>query len=107
MESGIRAIPLGLFQIIAVVVCSALVTYYGHYVPLMIAGPLVAIVGNVLLAKIQVDTQTAAWAAYLSVAGIGTGMGLQIPFTAVQVVLKQDDLPTGNAIMVFLQHLGA
>lgn len=32
MESGIRAIPLGLFQIIAVVTCSALVTYFGHYV---------------------------------------------------------------------------
>lgn len=32
MESGIRAIPLGLFQILAVVSCSALVTYFGHYV---------------------------------------------------------------------------
>lgn len=32
MESGIRAMPLGLFQIVAVVICSSLVTYTGHYV---------------------------------------------------------------------------
>lgn len=54
----------------------------------MILGQLVATVGNVLLARIAVDTPTAAWAAYLAVTGIGTGMGLQMPFTAVQVVLR-------------------
>lgn len=31
-ESGIRAIPLGLSQIVAVVICSYLVTRFGFYV---------------------------------------------------------------------------
>ncbi|KAK8075551.1 MFS general substrate transporter [Apiospora hydei] len=106
-ESGIRAIPLGLSQIVAVVICSYLVTRLGHYVPYMVIGPLVAIVGNALLARITVDTRTAVWATYLVVIGIGTGMGLQIPFTAVQVTLRDDEVPLGNAIVAFLQQLGA
>ncbi|PHH88186.1 hypothetical protein CDD83_7860 [Cordyceps sp. RAO-2017] len=123
-ESGIRAIPLGLSQIVSVVVCSGLVTAFGHYVPFMIAGQLVAIVGNALLTRIQVDTPTAVWATYLVVTGIGTGMGLQTPFTAVQLVLRsvrhlslpgcpadarfsKEDVPVGNAIVVFFQQLGA
>ncbi|CAG9988255.1 unnamed protein product [Clonostachys byssicola] len=87
-QSGIRAIPLGLSQIFAVVTCSYLVTVFGYYVPFMVAGQLVAIVGNVLLSRISVDTATAVWATYLVITGIGTGMGLQMPFTAVQLVLR-------------------
>ncbi|KAI0018951.1 efflux pump antibiotic resistance protein [Xylariomycetidae sp. FL0641] len=105
--SGIRAIPLGLSQIVAVVICSFLVTRFGHYVPFMIAGTLVAIIGNVLLSRVMVGTRTAVWATYLVITGIGTGMGLQMPFTAVQLVLKKEDVPVGNAIAVFLQQLGA
>ncbi|KAI1493661.1 efflux pump antibiotic resistance protein [Biscogniauxia mediterranea] len=106
-DSGIRAIPLGLSQIVAVVICSYLVTRFGHYVPFMVLGPLVAIIGNVFLTRIAVDTRTALWATYLVVTGIGTGMGLQIPFTGVQMVLEKDDVPVGNAIVSFLQQLGA
>lgn len=57
-------------------------------VPYMIIGQLVAIIGNVFLTRITVNTRTPLWATYLVVTGIGTGMGLQMPFTGVQLILR-------------------
>lgn len=59
----------------------------------MIVGQLVAIVGTVFLARLNVDTRTVLWATYLVITGIGTGMGLQMPFTGVQVVLRFVPIP--------------
>ncbi|KAH6669840.1 efflux pump antibiotic resistance protein [Halenospora varia] len=105
--SGVRAIPLGLSQIFAVIIIATIVTKTGYYVPFMVAGQLVAIVGTVLLSRLTVETPTAIWATYLVVTGIGFGMGLQMPFTALQVVLSGNDISTGNAISVFFSQLGA
>lgn len=54
----------------------------------MIAGEIIYAVGTGLLTRIKVDTSTAEWAAYLAISGIGLGMGMQLPFTALQVVLR-------------------
>jgi len=54
----------------------------------MVIGQFVAIVGTALLTRLSVDTTKAVWATYLVVTGAGLGMGLQLPFTAVQVVLR-------------------
>lgn len=54
----------------------------------MVGGQLVAIVGTALMCTLTVDTPTSVWATYLVVTGIGLGMGLQMPFTALQVVLR-------------------
>ncbi|ROV87914.1 hypothetical protein VSDG_09486 [Cytospora chrysosperma] len=74
---------------------------------LMIIGQLIAIIGTVFLSRLNVDTGTVLWATYLVVTGIGTGMGLQMPFTGVNLILSQDDIPVGNAITVFVQQLDA
>lgn len=54
----------------------------------MILGQVVAIIGTVFLARLNVDTGTVLWATCLVVTGIGTGMGLQMPFTGVNLVLR-------------------
>ncbi|KAJ8112239.1 hypothetical protein OPT61_g5348 [Boeremia exigua] len=105
--SGLKEIPLGLAQVISIVVVGALVTRFGHYVPFMVLGPLIAIIGTVFLAHINVNTQYILVAVFLVISGIGFGTGLQMPFTAVQAVLADDDIPVGNAIMVFFSQLGA
>ena len=53
-------------------------------------GGCIGIVGTVLLTRIGLGTPTALWATYLVVAGFGLGMGVQVPFTALQVVLRFD-----------------
>ena len=79
----------------------------------MVLGAVVGAVGTGLLTTIDLDTSTVEWASYLVITGIGIGFGINIPYTAVQVVLRfvfcafpddctdgfptsKDDLPIGN-----------
>lgn len=54
----------------------------------MVLGQIVSIIGTVCLTRLEVGTSTALWATFLVIAGVGHGMGLQMPFTATQVVLR-------------------
>lgn len=54
----------------------------------MILGVLVGAVGTGLLIRIGLDTTTIQWATYLVIAGLGTGIGMQQPFSALHVVLR-------------------
>jgi len=54
----------------------------------MILGEIVEIIGTYLLSRLDIDTSTSQWATYLVLAGLGLGMGQQIPYTAIQVVLR-------------------
>ncbi|KAF2464156.1 permease of the major facilitator superfamily [Lindgomyces ingoldianus] len=106
-SSGVKAMPLGLAQIVAIVVVGAFATRWGYYVPYMVLGQIVAIIGTVLLTRISITTPYPVIAVYLVISGIGFGMGLQMPFTGVQAVLSDDEVPIGNAIMIFFSQLGA
>ncbi|MCJ1422554.1 hypothetical protein MMC29_000434 [Sticta canariensis] len=105
--SGVRMIPRILPQIFALVLASAVVTRWGYYVPYMILGSIICIIGSGLTTQVGIDTPTVAWASFLAVTGIGIGMGMQQPYTAIQVVLSESDAPTGNAISVFCSTLGS
>lgn len=54
----------------------------------MILGEFICIGGTALLTRLDARTPTIAWAAYLIVAGIGMGIAMQLPYTAVQVTLE-------------------
>lgn len=60
----------------------------GIQVPFMVAGSIVGIVGSGLLTQIALGTPTVQWAAYLVITGIGIGLGINLPFTALQAVLR-------------------
>ncbi|MCJ1432522.1 hypothetical protein MMC27_001879 [Xylographa pallens] len=106
MTSGIRLIPLFLAQMIALIFTGAVVTRFGHYVPFIILGELVCVIGTVLLTKLNTSSSTIFWAAALVVTGLGLGMAMQLPYTALQVALSDADIAIGNAIFVFIWQLG-
>lgn len=54
----------------------------------MILGEFICIAGTALLTRLDARTPTVTWAAYLVVAGIGMGIAMQLPYTAVQVTLQ-------------------
>ena len=54
----------------------------------MVLGVIVGAIGTGLLITISINTTTLHWAAYLVVSGLGIGFGIQLPYSAVQVVLK-------------------
>ncbi|GAW25754.1 putative efflux pump antibiotic resistance protein [Rosellinia necatrix] len=104
-ESGLRYIALVGPQIVALLITGAVVSFWGYYVPYMVAGGIICSVGAGLLTTVEVTTSTPRWAAYLVLTGIGLGMGAQLPYTALQAVLSPADVATGNAIAVFSFHL--
>ena len=88
MTSGVRLIPLFLSQMVALLVVGAMVTRLGYYVPFILIGDLICVAGTVLLTKLETTSSTVFWAAALVVTGLGLGMAMQLPYTAVQVVLS-------------------
>lgn len=72
----------------------------------MIAGTVVMSIGFGLITTFKPDTGSASWIGLQALAGIGVGMGMQQPLMAVQTVLDISDVPTGTAVLIFLQTLG-
>ncbi|ESZ96944.1 efflux pump antibiotic resistance protein [Sclerotinia borealis F-4128] len=106
ITSGVRIIPFVLAEIILIGVTGAIASHTGHYVPFMVVGMVICCVGAGLVTRLDIDNPTAAWAAYLVIAGAGLGTAMQLPYTALQVVLSEADVPIGNALFVFFNQLG-
>ena len=58
----------------------------------MVTGVVIAIVGTTLLTRIGLETSTVQWAAFSVITGVGIGIGIQLPYTAIQVVLRYVNL---------------
>jgi hypothetical protein len=96
--SGIRTIPYLGSVIISSIVAGAGITVCGYYKPFMILGGAIFTVGAGMVYTLQVGSETGKWVGYQLLCGFGAGAGVQIPFIAVQVVLDNKDMPTGNAM---------
>ncbi|KAL8934498.1 MAG: hypothetical protein Q9216_005883 [Gyalolechia sp. 2 TL-2023] len=88
MTSGIRLIPLFIPQMVSLIVVGAVVSKWGYYVPYMILGELVCIAGSSMLTRLSTASSTVYWSASLATTGLGMGMAMQLPYTAVQMVLS-------------------
>ncbi|KAI9644741.1 hypothetical protein NHQ30_006768 [Ciborinia camelliae] len=76
------------------------------HAPYIIAGTMLSTVGCGLLTTITLDTSTFIWAAFEIIIGMGLGLAMQLPYTALQIVLNEADLATANAVAVFFNQLG-
>ncbi|KAI4783393.1 putative major facilitator superfamily transporter [Aureobasidium sp. EXF-3400] len=104
--SGIRCIAYLVSNTIASIVVGGTITVIGFYAPFMWFGAAIFTVGCGMLYTLQVTSPAAKWIGYQLLAGIGSGSAIQIPFIAVQVVLEEKDMPSGNAIAIFFNSLG-
>ncbi|GAM39783.1 hypothetical protein TCE0_034r11608 [Talaromyces pinophilus] len=106
ITSGLQVLPFMLATVISSVAVGALVTAVGYYTPFLIASSALVAIGAGLVTLYDVDTSTGKWIGYQIVLGMGTGAGLQVPMTAVQTVLRTEDIPVGTAAITFFQTLG-
>ncbi|KAJ5792036.1 MFS toxin efflux pump [Penicillium pulvis] len=106
MTSGLQILPFMLGTVVSSVVVGALVTAVGYYTPFLIISTALATIGAGLMTLYSVDISSGKWIGYQVVVGAGLGAGLQIPMTAVQTVLKPEDIPVGTAAVMFFQTLG-
>ena len=104
--SGVRILPYLISVFTTALVTGTLITTCGYYVPFMTLGALILTAGCTLIQTLRVHSSEAQWFGYQVLTGIGFGTAFQIPYSAVQVVLPPDDLPIGNALIVFFQALG-
>ena len=78
----------------------------GYFKPFMIAGSSIFTLGAGMLYTLKVNSTAGKWIGYQILSGFGAGFGVQMPFIAVQVVLNNKDMPTGNAMAIFFNSLG-
>lgn len=106
MTSGIQVLPFMLATVVSSVSVGFLVTAVGYYTPFLIASSALVAIGAGLVTLYNVNISTGKWIGYQIVLGMGTGAGLQVPMTAVQTVLRTEDIPVGTASITFFQTLG-
>ncbi|KFX87385.1 hypothetical protein V490_08291 [Pseudogymnoascus sp. VKM F-3557] len=104
--SGFSILPFGITTAIATLISSAIVTLGGIYIPFMWLGAALLAIGTGLLHTLHRSSPMREWFGYQVVSGIGFGIGVQIPFFAIQVVLDPADIPVASALIAFCQSLG-
>ncbi|KAF4626587.1 hypothetical protein G7Y89_g11571 [Cudoniella acicularis] len=80
--------------------------YKSFNVPYMMIGMVFCDIGAGLITRLDTNTPKAQWAVFLFIAGTGLGTAMQLPYTAIQVVLNDSDISTGNGLFVFFNQLG-
>ncbi|KAI6774408.1 hypothetical protein HG531_001257 [Fusarium graminearum] len=104
--SGINILPHGVTTTVATLIAGSIITWLGYYVPFMWIGSAIFTTGAGLLYTIDQGTPLAQWFGFEVLAGAGFGMAIQIPVSAVQVVLSTTDIPLGTVLVIISQALG-
>ncbi|KAJ5932033.1 hypothetical protein N7516_006522 [Penicillium verrucosum] len=106
LKSGIMNLPMIIAVVVVSILAGGLVTACGYYTPFMIASSVLMTIGAGLLTTLETDSSHSKWIGYQALFGIGLGMGMQQPMIVAQTALKQADIPSGTAIVMFAQTLG-
>ncbi|KAJ7197012.1 major facilitator superfamily domain-containing protein [Mycena pura] len=106
VKSGIDNLPMILSLVVASLFAGGVITAVGYYTPFMILSSLLMGIGAGLLSTFSTSTGHAHWIGFQVIYGFGVGFGMQQPIMAAQTVLSLADIPTGTALIMFLQTLG-
>lgn len=105
-KSGIQCIPMVLSLVIANILTGIGTTVVGYYAPFYYAGLVLSSIGSGLLSTFETTTGHEKWIGYQVLYGFGIGFGMQQPLITVQTVLPLKDIPTGTALVMFIQTFG-
>ena len=79
-------------------VSGGLITAYGHYVPFLFAGAIVATIGTGLIYTLDIGSPSGQWIGYQALAGIGVGLSIQVPIIANQAFVTMTEISSVTAI---------
>ena len=100
IESGVRNLPLIIAITIATVCSGVGITVTGRPMPFMVVAGVLSSIGVGLLFTLTIGSSSAKWIGYQVIAGLGLGLGFQVPVSAVQATLPQIDIPSGSAMII-------
>lgn len=106
ISSGVDTLPLIVSVILSVTLSGAAVGGGLPYTPFMIVGNALFAIGSGLLYTLDQNTSTSKWIGYQIVAGWGGGITFMQAYAASQVVLHENDIELGSAVVIFFQTLG-
>ncbi|KAF4540686.1 MFS toxin efflux pump [Lasiodiplodia theobromae] len=104
-QSGIDFLASSASISVASLLSGILVTKIGYYVPQMLLSTALVSASVGMMYAYDLGTSTVYWAASLVMFGFGSGMGMQMPLTAVQTVLKGTDIALGTSVLLLAQSL--
>lgn len=105
-QSGVRNLPFVLTVSLFSVVSGGLISAFGHFSYLMVLGSGLTVIGSGLIYTLDIGTGAGKWIGYQVIAGIGTGLAVQISVIVNQALVASSDLASISAITVFLQTIG-
>ena len=105
-DSGIRNLAMVIAISLSTIASGALITMYGHYVPMMLVGGILATVGSGLIFTLNIGSPSSQWIGYQVLTGLGIGIGLQVPIIVAQATSDPSDLSSATAMILFAQTIG-
>lgn len=105
-ESGIRNLAMIIAVTLGTIVSGGYITAKGHFVPLMIGSGVIAAIGAGLIFTLNIGSSSGKWIGFQVIAGLGLGIGFQIPIIATQAISTVADLSSATAMVLFCQTLG-
>ncbi|KFY81392.1 hypothetical protein V500_11456 [Pseudogymnoascus sp. VKM F-4518 (FW-2643)] len=106
IQSGVRNLPLILAITISTIVSGIGLTVTRRPMPFMVVAGVLTTIGVGLLFTLDIGTGSSKWIGYQVLAGLGLGLGFQVPVSAAQATLPQIDIPSGSAMIIFVQTIG-
>ena len=104
--SGVCQLPITFSNLASMALAGLAISAWGRYVPLLWCGPLVYLLGAVLLQQLRADSTAAQYVACQVPAGVGFGAAVHSSILAVQAVSSAGDMPVASVMEVFSMQLG-
>lgn len=99
-ESGIRILPTILSISIFTMFGAGAVGKAGWIQPFLIAGAVLATIGGGLIYTFDIGTPVKTFVGYQIIAGIGVGLGIQVPIITAQTISSRRDMPVASSNML-------
>ncbi|KAK7451905.1 hypothetical protein Landi51_04567 [Colletotrichum acutatum] len=105
VQSGINFLSATGGMAVSAISAGLLASRVGYYVPQMLLSSVITSVAAGLIYRYSIETSVGYWVGTLVMFGIGAGLGLQMPLTAIQTVLIGADISLGTSVIVLAQTI--
>lgn len=86
------------FAAICTVISGGLISAFGVYVPWLYAGSIITTVGMGFVYTLDIGSPSSKWIGYQALAGIGIGLGFQVPIIANQAFVDMSEISSITAV---------
>ncbi|MDH2430504.1 MDR family MFS transporter [Sphaerisporangium sp. TRM90804] len=104
--AGLMSLPLIFGLLISSTVAGQLITKWGRWKGILVAGGVIMLAGMGLLSTIDGRTSTLVLSVYMAVLGVGVGMLMQNLVLAAQNDVPAQDLGTATSALTFFRSMG-